>query len=667
MGWCDPFERPSIRAMPTFPLRASTALAALLVSLPAAAQDTATTSTVAKPAAITAEEVPAIPTTLADRVRPYLEARSAGAVDWNPVDKSLLISTRFGNVAQLHSVAAPLAMRRQVTFEVDRVGGAAYSKTGDVLVVQKDTGGGEFFQLYTLKDGRLSLLTDGKSRNQFGAFSHDGKLVGYSSTRRNGADSDLYVIDPRDPKSDRLVAQVKGGGWGIADFAPDGQRAVVAEYLSIEKSNLYDLDLATGKMTPITDPNATVSWGAAQYAPDGTLWVTSDQGSDVQRLGTLDPRTRAFKPIAGAGKWDVEEFEIADDGSFIAYATNEAGVGRLKLLDPRTGVSRDVTGLPDGVVYGIRIAPWGAIAVTVSSAGTPGDVFVVDPATLAVTRWTESETGGLDASKNVAPELITVKSFDGEPVTGFLYRPDPAKFPGKRPLLIDIHGGPEGQTRPSYRGSANYYLNELGIALFYPNVRGSSGFGKRFVGLDNGPFKREDSVKDIGAFLDRFASDPTIDPARIGVQGGSYGGYMCYASAIRYGTRLKGAQCTVAISNFVTFLENTQSYRRDLRRVEYGDERDPKQKAKLIAISPMTRVSEIKIPLLVVTGANDPRVPKSEADQLVAAVRQGGGSAWHIVAADEGHGFAKKENRDYATLATLTFWQRYLLGDGAAN
>ena len=614
------------------------------------------------PAAITADGVPPIPASLADRLRPYLEARSAGAVDWNPVDRSLLISTRFANVAQLHSVAGPLAMRRQITFETDRVGGAQYSKSGDVLVVQKDTGGGEFFQLYTLKDGRLSLLTDGKSRNQFGAFSHDGRLIGYSSTRRNGADSDLYVMDPRDPKSDRLVAQVKGGGWAITDFAPDGKSAVVGEYLSIQKSNVHSLDLATGKLTPITDPKAEVSWGGAHYAPDGTLWVTSDKDSDVQRLGTLDPKTGAFRAVTPPSKWDVDEFEIADDGRFIAFTTNEAGIGRLKLLDPRSGAIRDVAGLPQGVIGGLTIAPWGAIAVTVSSATTPGDAFVVDPATLAVTRWTESETGGLDASRNVAPELVTVKSFDGEPVTGFLYRPDPKKFAGRRPLLIDIHGGPEGQTRPSYRGSANYYLNELGIALFYPNVRGSSGFGKRFVGLDNGPFKREDSVKDIGAFLDAFAKDGAIDSARIGVQGGSYGGYMCYASAIRYGARLKGAQCTVAISNFVTFLENTQSYRRDLRRVEYGDERDPRQRAKLVEISPMTRSREIRIPMLVVTGANDPRVPKSEADQMVAAVRQNGGSAWHIVAADEGHGFAKKENRDYQTLATVTFWQNNLRG-----
>ncbi len=630
---------------------------ATFAAVPAAAQ-------VAPPAAITADGVPAIPTELLDSVRPYLEARSASPVDWNPVDRSLLISTRFANVAQLHSVARPMADRRQITFEADRVGNAHYSPSGDTLVVQKDVGGGEFFQLYTLKDGRLSLLTDGKSRNQFGAFSADGRLIGYTSTRRTGADNDIYVMDPRDPKSDRLVAQLTGGGWGLVDFAPDGRRALVRNYTSIQKSDLYDLDLASGRLTPLSDLKATVAYGDAAYAPDGTLWVLSDEGSDFQRLGTL--KGGKFAPVAPEPRWDVEEFKIAKDGSFIAYLLNEAGLSRLKLLDPKTGQTRTVDQLPAGVANGIEIAPWGAIAVSVSSPKISGDAFSIDPSTLAVTRWTESETGGLDPTGNADAELVRIKSFDGEEVSGFLFRPDARKFPGKRPLIVDIHGGPESQDRPFYNGVANYALNEQGIALFVPNVRGSTGFGKRFVALDNGPFKREDSVKDIGAFLDHFAKDASIDPGRIGVQGGSYGGYMCYASAIRYGARLKGANCIVAISNFVTFLENTQSYRRDLRRVEYGDERDPKQRARLIEISPMTRVAELKIPLMVVTGANDPRVPASEADQMVKAVRANGRDAWHILAADEGHGFAKKANRDYQTLATISFWQRHLLGQPVA-
>ena len=631
-------------------LIAATVLAS--AALPGAAQ-------IVKPAAITADGVPALPVSLADALRPYAEARSASPVAWNPTTRALIIATRFANVAQLHSVAGPMMARRQISFEPDRTSELHYSSSGDIALVQKDVGGSEFFQLYTLANGRLTLLTDGKSRNNFGAFSRDGKWIGYTSTKRTGADNDLYVMDPRDPSTARMVAQVQGGGWSFVDFLPGNSHAVVSKYTSIQKSNLYDLDLATGKMTPLSDLAKPVAYGGAKVAPDGTLWVLSDEGSDFQRLGIL--KAGEFTAVAPEPKWDVEDFEIADDGSFIAYLVNENGASKLKLLDPKTGQVR-VAPLPTGVAGSLNIAPWGAVAVALSSPKIAGDAFVLDPATMKVAQWTASETGGLDPARNVDAELVSVKSFDGEVVSGFLFRPDPAKFPGKRPLIIDIHGGPEGQSQPSYRGATNYYLNELGIAIFYPNVRGSTGYGKRFVSLDNGAFKREDSVKDIGAFLDHFASDGAVDSAKIGIQGGSYGGYMCYAGAIRYGDRLKGANCIVAISNFVTFLENTQSYRRDLRRVEYGDDRDSGQRAKLLEISPMTRVSELKIPLMVVTGDNDPRVPASEADQMVKAVRANGGTAWHILAADEGHGFAKKENRDYQNYATLYFWQQNLLG-----
>jgi dipeptidyl aminopeptidase/acylaminoacyl peptidase len=391
------------------------------------------------------------------------------------------------------------------------------------------------------------------------------------------------------------------------------------------------------------------------------LWVTSDQDSDFQRLGRIDMATGVFTAVSTEPRWDVEDFDIAEDGSFIAYSINEAGSTRLRLLDPASGRVRAVDSLPAGIAGGLDIAPWGDIGLTFSSARSASDAFSIDPRTLAVTRWTRSETGGLDVTRNVEPELIEVASFDGEPVSGFLYRPDPARFPGPRPLIVNIHGGPEGQSRPGFMGRNNYLINELGVAIFFPNVRGSTGYGKRFVSLDNGPGLRENSVRDIGAYLDRLGADPAIDAQRIAVTGGSYGGYMCYAGAIHYGDRLRGANCVVAISNFVTFLENTEAYRRDLRRVEYGDERDPAQRARLIEISPMTRVNEINIPLMVVTGGNDPRVPASEADQMIAAVRANGRSAWHLLGQDEGHGFAKKVNQDYQFWASLLFWRETLL------
>ncbi|UNU43888.1 S9 family peptidase [Sphingopyxis sp. YF1] len=645
-------------------MRSLAFLAALTLPLdPALAQEAAKPANVVpRPAALIADGMPDIPAEIAAATRPYMENRGANFLGWNPVDKSMLIATRFGNTSQVHRVAMPMGARKQVTFEEEPVGTAAWSpKTGDLMLVQKDIGGNEFYQIYAMKDGRLDLLTDGKSRNGLNAWSRDGSLVGFTSTRRNGRDSDLYLIDPRDPKSSRMVAQVEGGGWAMLDFAPDKSWALVGKYSSVQKSDFFRLDLATGKLTPIGDHAKMVSHGGGQFAPDGTIWITSDEGAEFERLGTLDPATGAFTPRGPAEKWEVSGFDIADDGSFIAYTVNEAGMSKLRLLDPKTGAVRTVDGLPAGIIGGVDIAPWGEVGITFTSARSAADAFSVDPRTLKVTRWTESETGGLDVTKNVEPELVKVKSFDGLEVSGFLYRPDPAKFPGKRPMIMNVHGGPEGQSRPGFMGRNNYLMNELGIAVFFPNVRGSTGYGKTFVSLDNGPFKREDSVRDMGAFLDHLAKDKTLDAARFGLTGGSYGGYMCYAAATHYADKLRANLCVVAISNFVTFLENTQDYRRDLRRVEYGDERVPEQRAKLTEISPLTRVGDIRKPLFVVTGANDPRVPASEADQIVAAVRKNGGTAWHLVGTNEGHGFAKKENADYNFWASLVFWQKYLL------
>lgn len=613
-----------------------------------------------RPPAMVMQNVPQVPESLAESIRPYLEYRSASFAGWNAADRSMLIRTRFGNTNQLHRVTGPGNARTQISFESEPVDGG-WSPSGDVLLVAMDRAGSEFYQLYTLKDGRLTLLTDGKSRNDFGAWSKDGRLAGYASTRRNGADSDLYVVDPRDPKSDRLVAQVKGGGWNIAAFMPGRREAIVANSQSISKVDLYRLDLDSGAMRPIGDHSRDIAYFQTKTAPDGQLWVLSDEGSDVQRLGTLDPASGKFTARSPKLAWDVEEFAISDDGRAIAFLTNEAGASRLYFLDPASGAVRRVDSLPQGVAGDLEFAPWGTLGLTLQSARIPGDAFAVDPASLAITRWTASETGGLDPNRNAEPELIEVASFDGETMSGFLYRPDPSKFPGKRPMLMWIHGGPESQDRPTFRGRMNYLMNEVGVALFYPNVRGSTGYGKRFVGLDNGPFRREDSVKDIGAFLARLKADPAIDAARIAETGRSYGGYMCYAAAIMFPDAFRSANCVVPISDFETFLNNTQSYRRDLRRAEYGDERDPRQLEQFKKIAPMRRIREIAIPIYIVAGENDPRVPASEARQAFDALKDRGTPVWLSIAQNEGHVWGKKENIDYQFWTDILFLQNTLL------
>jgi dipeptidyl aminopeptidase/acylaminoacyl peptidase len=274
-------------------------------------------------------------------------------------------------------------------------------------------------------------------------------------------------------------------------------------------------------------------------------------------------------------------------------------------------------------------------------------------------RWTNSETA-VKTDAFPQAELVKWKSFDGKEISGFLYRPPASKFPGKRPVLVVIHGGPEGQSQPTFLGRGNYYLNELGIALIYPNVRGSTGYGKTFSLLDNG-FQREDTYKDISALFDWIGGKTDLDASRICVTGGSYGGHMTLAVSTFYSDHIKCSVDIVGMSNLVTFLEHTEAYRRDLRRVEYGDERDPKMHDFLEKIAPMNNIEKIKKPMMVVAGRNDPRVPVSESQQIADALKKQGTPVWFLIGKDEGHGFRKKVNQDYQFYATVEFLKEYLL------
>ncbi|WP_298307250.1 prolyl oligopeptidase family serine peptidase [uncultured Erythrobacter sp.] len=659
-AYCDQTGK-ATGGRPIMPLRVAIA-SLVLMSLPgfAMAQDDTDHDAVAKPAAISIEGVPIVPAELAANIAPYGEYRTASFQGWHPVDRSILIATRFGNTTQLHVVDRPGGARRQISFAEEPIGNGSYSPgTGNVLLLHKDIGGNENYQIFSLADGRLRLLTDGVSRNGFSAWTDDGNHVAFRSTKRNGRDTDLYIMDPRNPKSARMLAEREGGGWLVLDFTPDGKHALVRREISVTDMELYLIDVATGEERLISREGEPVSFSGLTYAPDGRLWASSDEGSQFKRLGVFDPDRGVFDPIV-AEPWDIADFSIAPDGSFIAYVINAGGQTKLKLYDTATGAIREVD-LPPGLMGGIEIAPWGEIGFSFNSNQSATDVYSVDPKTLEVKRWTYSEQGGLDPQRNALPDLIEIESFDGERMSGFIYRPDPSRFPGPRPVIVDVHGGPEYQAFAGFLGRYNYLINEMGIAVMFPNVRGSTGYGKRFTALDDGPFKREDAVRDLGVFFEKLEQDPDIDGTRMAVTGGSYGGYMCYAAAIAFGDKLRGADCFVGISSFVTFLENTKDYRRDERRVEFGDERDPEQRRKLIEISPLTRADEIGIPMLVSTGANDPRVPASEATQIVDAIRANGGAPWYLIAGNEGHGFAKKENRDFHFMARVLFYQKHLL------
>lgn len=610
--------------------------------------------------------VPPVPAELRAEVGRYLEFRTASFQSWHPTRREMLITTRFADAAQLHWVGHPGGARRQLTFLPEPVaGGSVQPRQGECIVFAQDTGGGEFYQLYRFDpgSGQRTLLTDGKSRNTGVVWARSGRQLAFTSTRRNGRDNDIWVMDPARPGSARLALEVSGGGWQVADWSHDEQRLLLEEYLSINESYLHLLELATGRCELLT-PKAgeKVAWNGGAFAPgDAAIYTTTDQGSEFMRLVRMDLRRRAVQVLTPQLAWDVTGFDLSPDGRTLAYVSNEDGTSVLRLLDTRSGRERRVARLPMGVISGLRWHEQGReLAFTLSSARSPADAWSLEVASGRLIRWTESETGGLDASQFREPELVRYKSFDGLTLSAFLYRPDPQKFPGPRPALVIIHGGPEAQSRPVFQGRNNYYLNELGVVLVYPNVRGSSGYGKTFLTLDNG-YQREDSVKDIGALLDWLAQDSRIDRGRLAVMGGSYGGYMVLASMVHYSDKLRCGVDIVGISNFITFLKNTQDYRRDLRRVEYGDERDPAMAAFLEKISPAHHADKIRKPLLVVQGLNDPRVPASESEQMVAAIRRAGGTVWYLLARDEGHGFAKKKNADYQFYVTIQFLREYLL------
>ncbi|MER3432002.1 MAG: peptidase S9, prolyl oligopeptidase [Leptolyngbya sp. ERB_1_1] len=612
------------------------------------------------------EGIPPIPASLAQTVDRYTQFRSAGLLSWHPQRREMLISTRFGDVPQVHRVAFPLASRQQMTFYTEPVFRAGYQPTkGDYFVFSKDIGGNEFSQLYRydLATGDVTLLTDGKSRNGGGVWSHKGDRMIYTSTRRTGKDNDFYSIDPTNPKSDRLLAQVEGGGWGGMSWSPDDQQLLVVEFVSINESYLWMFDTHSGEKKLITPKGGKekVSYQGGVFSKDGKgLYVVTDRGSEFQRLAYIDLATLKHTYLTTQISWDVEEFDLSEDGKSLAYVSNEDGISVLHLIDTATNQEKPLPKLPLGQVSGIN---WHRnnqdLGFTLVSARSTADAFSLNIATNKIDRWTESETGGLNTTNFSEAELIRWKSFDDRAISGFLYRPS-AKFQGKRPVIINIHGGPEAQFRPSFLGRNNYYLNELGVAVIFPNVRGSTGYGKTFLQLDNG-FLREDSVKDIGALLDWIATQPNLDKDRILVTGGSYGGYMSLAVATNYSDRIRASIDIVGISNFVSFLERTESYRRDLRRVEYGDERDPKMREFLLKISPLNNAQKIKKPLFVIHGKNDPRVPLNEAEQIVRTVRSNGVPVWYLMAKDEGHGFSKKKNVDFQFYATIMFIKETLL------
>ena len=619
------------------------------------------------------QDIPEIPQWLADRVSQYQNVRSATFQGWTEDSQGIYIKTRIGNTSQIHRVRSPGGTRNQLTFFREPVGEVKAQPGGPGVAFTMDKGGSEFAQIFILdpRSGESRLLTDGESRNRVLLWDKQGTRLAFQTTRRNGKDNDVWMMDIDDPDSARPIYESDDGSWwGPGDISDDGRYMLLQQFISVEDSRIHVVDLESDYMRVVAgdknNPSANRVVGFSKTEV-GLYFITNDRGRAAELAWRPLARDRQTNYVTADIPWDVTEFALSEDGKRGAFVTNEWGVSRLYLLDTESSKYKAVDDLPVGVIFGLKFSPDNKrLALTMNTPQTPSDVFVMElgrRATRAgeLTRWTFSEVGGLETDDFIQPQLVQYPTFDMEndeprQVPTFVYRP---RARGPHPVVIHVHGGPEIQYRPFFNSTFQMWLVELGAAVIAPNIRGSLGYGYEYLTLDNG-YQREDAVRDIGALLDWIAEQPELDENRVVITGASYGGYVVLASAVKYSDRLSGGINTVGISNFVTFLENTQSYRRELRRAEYGDERDPEMRAFLEKISPINNVDAIDIPLLVVQGQNDPRVPVGQSTVLVEALRERDVPVWYMNALNEGHGYERKENIDIYQKAVMMFLDRFL-------
>ncbi|NEX61715.1 S9 family peptidase [Noviherbaspirillum sp. 17J57-3] len=629
---------------------------------------------------LTADGIPPISEDLAQRVARYNDFRPRKLLDWHPTRREILVSTRTsGPTVQLHVLRKPGGALEQLTDFPDPVRAARYEpRKGRYIVFLKDEGGSEASQLFRLDlDSRkVTMLTDPAEKHEGGEWNHAGTLMVMTSTqldktagpgRRKEVTTDVSLLDPLKPENRRKIASLPGGGWGDFTWSPDDKTLVGINYVSANETSIWLIDTRSGERRQLLPqsgnqdkPGEPAFYGNPNFTKDGRAIVyASDRDGEFRQLVKMDLATMRVTPLSSRIPWSVENVEPTRQGSRLATIINNDGLNELHLFDTASGKELPVPKMPVGGVHQIRWFGKDELGFSLDSAKSPGECYSVNLKTGKVEQWT-TPAAAIDTGNFPDTSIIRWKSFDGRAISGLVTRPDASRFKGPRPVIILIHGGPEGQAQLGFIGRYNYLVNELGITLIQPNVRGSTGYGKTFLKLDNG-FKREDSVKDIGSLLDWIGTQPDLDGKKIAVMGGSYGGYMSLAVSTHYADRIAGSVDVVGISNFISFLERTESYRRDLRRVEYGDERDPEMRAFLERISPLNNAEKITKPLLVVQGKNDPRVPLFEAEQIVTRLKKSNTPVWYLMADNEGHGFARKPNADYYFYSVVKFMEEYLL------
>ena len=602
----------------------------------------------------------------------YLTVRGAYGASLGPDGQVAFLLDTTG-VAQVWELTEPGGWPEQRTFDDEPVSFVSYSPTRSELVFGMDDGGNERLQLHRLdSDGTVTDLTavpDAKHR--WGGWSHDGERFAFASNRRDESVFDVYVQD-RDATGDDATLVFEGEGWlTVGGWSPDDDRLILTKAHSSFDQDCYVLDIERGERTHLTPHDGSIRYQSPQWSPDGdALYLVTDADSDTLELVRMDAETGDTTTVRDGGEFNIDGVAVDDDTGLLAYSRNVEGYTELTLgeLDGPTAITEfERPELSGDVAGGVSFGPEGdRLALSTSGRDVNTNVYVADVAALraaadgtaaadAIDRWTHASTAGIPPETFVEPELVHYETFDGREIPAFFSVPDDA-VEGNTPVVVDIHGGPESQRRPSFSGLIQYLLSR-GYAVFEPNVRGSTGYGKAYTHLDDVE-KRMDSVKDIGAALDWLASREVVDPDRIVAKGGSYGGFMVLAALTEYPERWAAGVDSVGIANFVTFLENTGEWRRELREAEYGSLAEDRD--FLESISPINNIERIEAPLFVLHGLNDPRVPVGEAEQIAENAREQGVPVEKLIFEDEGHGISKLENRIEAYTRVVEFLDEHV-------
>jgi dipeptidyl aminopeptidase/acylaminoacyl peptidase len=634
-------------------------------------------------------------------IQQYLSIRSAGSPALSPDGKRLFYLTNVTGTSQVWMIDLPAGAPRQITDYEDNVSFVRFSPRGDGVVFGKARGGDENTQFFWMKaDGSSirELTNNPKVRHNFGDWSADGSRIYYASNKRNPQFFDVYSMNVADGKEE-LIYQYDGNN-DFAGASADGSKIIVSRSgteLRLD-NNLYLFDTKTKKETLLTPHKGASEYGDVEFLPDGdSVIFTSNEEREFSVMMQIDnlqnPKMPYVFTIKPEQTWDTEGIEFPETGSRFAYTLNREGFSELHLrkfeVDGKPLITHilpdeEIVKLPaQGVVGGLNFSKDGRVlAFTFNSSKYNSDIWLYDTERKSLAQITKSDRQGIAQESFVEPQLIKYKTFDGREIPAWYYVPlgvfksvdgkkpfvkyetyqsDPKSslvqiVENKIPVIVSVHGGPEGQERPTFSPLYQYYLSR-GYAILATNVRGSTGYGKTFTHLDD-VRKREDSVKDLAYAVEWLKQTGGADPKRIAVMGGSYGGYMTLAAITLYPDLWAAAVDTVGIANWESFLKNTSGYRRRQREVEYG--MLDKDIDFLRSISPLSKVDKIKAPLFVIQGKNDPRVPYTEAEQIVAALKKRGATVEYKLFDDEGHGIAKLKNRLVLYPLVADFLDKYM-------